>query len=116
MDMSIKVKKLKVSYARAQCKAIQNSNLYVANLPTHLKEMDLQKLFQDYGVIVDCKILKNQYGQSRGVGFVRLDTHNNAIQAIQAMNGYVIDNKYSPLIVKVCKYRYYNLLNSLLWI
>lgn len=54
------------------------------------------------GKIIECRVLMDQNGQSRGVGFVRMDTHHNAIQALQAMDQYVIDDKHPPLLVKVC--------------
>ena len=57
--------------------------------------------FRDCGTIVECRMLKDQHGQSRGVGFVRMDTHHNAIQALQAMEHYVINDKHPPLLVKV---------------
>merc|ERR1719242_2272668 len=98
-------KKLKVAFARQQCKAITNANLYITNIPTHFESENLYKLFQDYGKIIECRVLKDQNGQSRGVGFVRMDTHHNAIQALQAMDQYVIDDKHPPLLVKLAQRR-----------
>merc|ERR1719242_2519288 len=98
-------KKLKVAFARQQCKAITNANLYITNIPTHFENENLYKLFQDYGKIIECRVLKDQNGQSRGVGFVRMDTHHNAIQALQAMDQYVIDDKHPPLLVKLAQRR-----------
>lgn len=98
-------KRLKVAYARQQCKAITNANLYITNIPVHFEDENLYKLFQDYGKIIECRVLKDQNGQSRGVGFVRMDTHHNAIQALQAMDQYVIDDKHPPLLVKLAQRR-----------
>jgi len=98
-------KKLKVAFARQQCKAITNANLYITNIPPHYENDNLRKLFRDYGTIVECRVLKDQHGQSRGVGFVRMDTHHNAIQALQAMDQYVIDDKHPPLLVKLAQRR-----------
>jgi len=98
-------KRLKVAYARQQCKAITNANLYITNIPVHFEDENLYKLFQDYGKIIECRVLKDQNGQSRGVGFVRMDTHHNAIQALQAMDQYVIDEKHPPLLVKLAQRR-----------
>merc|ERR1719464_2420655 len=47
-------KKLKVAFARQQCKAITNANLYITNIPTHFESENLYKLFQDYGKIIEC--------------------------------------------------------------
>jgi len=98
-------KKLKVAFARQQCKAITNANLYITNIPSHFEDEGLHKLFNDYGKIIECRVLKDQNGQSRGVGFVRMDTHHNAIQALQAMDQYVIDDKHPPLLVKLAQRR-----------
>ena len=115
---------LKVAFARRQCKAITNSNLFIQNIPLHLTTADLRDLFNEYGMhslfanldnnkndlktlkytkgkIIECRVLKNDQGESRGRGFVRLDTHHNAIQALQAKDQYVIDDRYPPLSVKV---------------
>merc|ERR1719361_1097831 len=98
-------KKLKVAFARQQCKAITNSNLYLTNIPPHFTDSNLVKLFNDFGKIIECRVLMDQNGQSRGVGFVRMDTHHNAIQALQAMDQYVIDDKHPPLLVKLAQRR-----------
>eukprot|EP01083_Nonionella_stella_P085622 237465_1 len=98
-------KKLKVAYARPQCKAITNANLYITNVPPHFTDANLRKLFHGYGRIVECRVLKDQNGHSRGVGFVRMDTHHNAIEALQAMDSYVIDDKHPPLLVKLAQRR-----------
>merc|ERR1712113_1009216 len=98
-------KKLKVAFARPQCKAITNANLYITNVPPHFNDNNLKKLFDEFGKIVECRVLMDQNGQSRGVGFVRMDTHHNAIQALQAMDQYVIDDKHPPLLVKLAQRR-----------
>eukprot|EP00485_Elphidium_margaritaceum_P000978 CAMPEP_0202693988 /NCGR_PEP_ID=MMETSP1385-20130828/7965_1 /ASSEMBLY_ACC=CAM_ASM_000861 /TAXON_ID=933848 /ORGANISM="Elphidium margaritaceum" /LENGTH=502 /DNA_ID=CAMNT_0049349757 /DNA_START=260 /DNA_END=1768 /DNA_ORIENTATION=- len=98
-------KKLKVAYARKQCKAITNANLYITNVPPHYNDDALFELFKEYGVIVECRILRDKNGQSRGVGFVRMDTHHNAIQALQAMDQHIIDDKHAPLLVKLATRR-----------
>ena len=41
---------LKVDFARRQCKAITNSNLYITNIPLHFTSADLKKLFNEYGM------------------------------------------------------------------
>jgi len=98
-------KKLKVALARPQSKAIMNSNLYITNIPIHYNDNNLFCLFQEFGNIVECKVLLDRNGQSRGVGFVRMDTHHHAMQAMQAMDQYVIDSKHPPLTVKLVQRR-----------
>merc|ERR1712130_1099155 len=50
-------KKLKVALARPQSKAIMNSNLYITNIPIHYNDNNLFCLFQEFGNIVECKVL-----------------------------------------------------------
>jgi len=81
---SVENKRLKV--AIAHCKEIRNSNLYVTNFPKTMDSQGLEKLFQPYGKLVQCRVLKDKQGRYRGVGFVRFHKHENAMQALQALN------------------------------
>jgi len=83
---SVENKRLKVAVARRHCKEIRNSNLYVTGLPETMDSQGLEKLFQPYGKLVECRVLKDKQGRYRGVGFVRFDMHENAMQALQALN------------------------------
>eukprot|EP01084_Bolivina_argentea_P127657 225713_1 len=96
-------KRLKVSYAQPQCKAIRNANLYITNVPTYYKNDDLNKLFKNYGKVISCRILMNKNGQSRGKAFVRMDTHHNAIRALQLMDQCIVDDKLPPIAVKLAE-------------
>lgn len=98
-------KRLKVAYARKQCKEIQNANLYVTNIPPHYDEGRLKTLFADFGEIIECRILRNDSGQSRGVGFVRLDTHVHAMTALQDRDGFICEEGAAPLVVKLAQRR-----------
>jgi len=82
----IENKRLKVTVARKRCKKIRNSNLYVTHLPKSLDREGLEELFKPFGSIVECTLLKDKQGRNRGVGFVRFDTHDNALQALQALD------------------------------
>jgi len=89
-------KTLKVSYARRTLKQkdrdgrsgkVQHTNLYIANLDKNIDSSDLQKHFSSCGYIVQCRVLKNERGVTRRIGFVRYDTHENALRAIKKYNG-----------------------------
>jgi len=82
----IENKRLKVTVARKRCKKIRNSNLYVTHLPKSLDREGLEELFKPFGSIVECTLLKDKQGRNRGVGFVRFDTHDHALQALQALD------------------------------
>eukprot|EP01083_Nonionella_stella_P263652 895396_1 len=97
--------------ARPQCKETANTNLYVKNVPSYYREKHLAKLFAPFGKIIECRILfypdKGYFTplMSKGIGFVRMDTKQNAIQALQALNQYIIDNKLPALFVKFAERR-----------
>jgi RNA recognition motif-containing protein len=98
-------KRLKVAFARKQSKDIQNANLYITNIPLHYSDNDLYKLFAEFGQIIECRVLMDQHGKSRGVGFVRMDTHHHAIAAIQARDQFVCEDNHPPLSVKLAQRR-----------
>ncbi|ETO19864.1 hypothetical protein RFI_17363, partial [Reticulomyxa filosa] len=91
---------LKVAYSRPQSKDIQNSNLYVTNIPPHWTNDRLVQLFKPFGFVVESRILLDENEKSRGVGFVRMDNHINALKAVSSTRGYRIDGE-TELIVKV---------------
>lgn len=65
-------KRLKVSYARPPGQDLKDSNLYVTNLPKSITEDEVEKMFSEYGVIVQKNLLKDKItGMPRGVAFVR---------------------------------------------
>lgn len=60
-------------------------NIYVKNLSFKTKDADLQNLFNNYGKVVSCKIIKDrETNRSRGFAFVEMDEQggNNAIAAL----------------------------------
>jgi len=90
-------KVLKVSYARPSSPSIQNANLYISKLGTHITKEDLEQYFSPYGKVIDAKIL---YGESKGVGFIRFDHREDAEQAIAALNETIPPGNAEPIFVK----------------
>lgn len=65
-------KRLKVSYSRPPGQDMKDSNLYITNLPKDVTEEDIDKMFGEYGEIVQRTVLKDKItGMPRGVAFVR---------------------------------------------
>lgn len=63
-------------------------NLYIGNLSWSLSEGDLQQLFEAYGEVSSCKIVKDKMtNRSKGFGFVEMPNDDEANQAISALNG-----------------------------
>jgi len=65
-----------------------STKLFVGNLPFVLNEDDLRTLFQVVGTVTDVKIpLDRVTLQSRGFGFVEMNTLEEAQNAISRFNG-----------------------------
>ncbi|KAL8682251.1 MAG: hypothetical protein Q9186_001710 [Xanthomendoza sp. 1 TL-2023] len=73
-----------------------NTNLYLSNLPKNMNEADLQAIFKakypEFS-IVNHKVLKDENGLSRGVGFARFETHEICDQIIAEFSGLLLDEE-----------------------
>jgi len=68
--------------------ATRFTNIYVKNFgDANLSDEEFQQLFEPYGKIVSCVIMKDDSGKSRGFGFVSYETHEAAKKAVDALNG-----------------------------
>jgi RNA recognition motif-containing protein len=69
-----------------------NKNLYVGNLSTRVTEEDLRVNFSSAGKVVSVNIIKDRLtGQSKGFGFVEMETEEGASEAIKKFNGGQLD-------------------------
>lgn len=94
-------KTIKVALARPGGEEIKGANLYVRNLPRHYQQMDLERLFQRFGTIIQSRVLTDQStGQSKGVGFVLFDQKKQAEEAISQISGTVPAGGTEPLLIK----------------
>ena len=65
-----------------------HSNLYVKGLPLELEQGELQQLFQIFGAIESCRIVRDMStGVSKGYGFVKFSAVQNAVDAIKGLHG-----------------------------
>ncbi|KAK1133775.1 hypothetical protein K0M31_011565 [Melipona bicolor] len=76
------------------------TNLYIANLPLNFKENDVEGLLAQYGQVISTRILRDTAGQSKGVGFARLESKEKCEQIIQMFNGKALQGAKDPLLVK----------------
>ncbi|CAG5858105.1 unnamed protein product [Menidia menidia] len=63
------------------------TNLYISNLPLSVDEKELEKMLQPFGQVVSTRILRDYSGNSRGVGFARMDTTEQCNAVISHFNG-----------------------------
>lgn len=62
--------------------------IYVGGLPYSATEDQLESLFGQYGQITDTQIMVDRYtGQARGFAFVEMANDDEALKAIDALNG-----------------------------
>lgn len=67
--------------------ATRFTNIYVKNFgEANLSEEEFEALFEPYGKIVSCVIMKDDSGKSRGFGFVSYETHESSKKACDALN------------------------------
>ena len=65
-----------------------HANLFVRNLPTDLDEGTLQQLFQGFGALECCRVVRQiGSGKSCGYGFVKFSCVSSAEAAIKGLNG-----------------------------
>lgn len=61
--------------------------IFVGNLSWKATEEGLRKLFEDFGQVVSCKIITDQYtGKSKGFGFVEMADAEAAEKSIRELN------------------------------
>ncbi len=62
--------------------------IYVGNLPYTITEADLQELLAQFGKVESTAIIKDKHsGQSKGFGFVEMESQTEGQAAIDALNG-----------------------------
>ncbi len=69
-------------------------NMYVGNLTKEVTEDDLRKLFKEYGEVKSAVIIKDHFsGESRGFGFVEMQSKSEGLEALRELNGFELDGK-----------------------
>ncbi|XP_039651402.1 RNA-binding motif, single-stranded-interacting protein 1 isoform X2 [Perca fluviatilis] len=101
---------LKTSGIQAQMAKQQEqdpTNLYISNLPLSVDEKELENMLQPFGQVVSTRILRDYSGNSRGVGFARMDTTEQCNAVISHFNGKFIkiaSGTLAPSQPLLCKF------------
>ncbi|KAG5477397.1 hypothetical protein CUR178_05100 [Leishmania enriettii] len=74
-------------------------NLYVKHLPDDITDDKLRELFEPFGKITSCAIMKESNGIFKGFAFVCFEDKEHATAAMRALNGQSLENSKKPLYV-----------------
>ncbi len=70
------------------------NKLYVGGLPYSVTEGRLEEIFAEYGSVQSARVISDKFtGQSRGFGFVEMNSGEEAQKAIDALNGSQLDGR-----------------------
>jgi RNA recognition motif-containing protein len=76
--------------------------IYVGNLGFSITNTDLKTKFEQYGNVDSAKVITDRdTGRSKGFGFVEMSNSQEAIEAIEGLNG--ADFQGRPMIVNEAK-------------
>lgn len=68
------------------------TNLYISNLPRNVNEHELESMLAPYGQVISTRILRDNNGVSKGVGFARMESKEKCEVIIAKFNGKYLHN------------------------
>ncbi|RYO94633.1 hypothetical protein DL766_009783 [Monosporascus sp. MC13-8B] len=77
----------------------ESTNLYISNLPKSMTEIELGAVFLGY-TILSSKILRDNLGNSRGVGFARFETREICDQIIKDFTNIKLGEEGLPMQIR----------------
>lgn len=84
-------------------------NLYVGSLGYDVEESEIQRLFEQYGEVKSVRIIKDkETGQSKGFGFVEMEKKEDAMKALERLNGHELNGRNIRVNLSKSKRKGYN--------
>ena len=69
-------------------------NIFVGSLPWSIEEADLRESFEAYGAVDSVKVVTDKFtGRSKGFGFVEMPNDDEALKAIEELNGATVEGR-----------------------
>ncbi|KAK9757246.1 hypothetical protein RND81_01G151300 [Saponaria officinalis] len=91
---------LQVKYADGELERLEHK-LFVGMLPKNILEAEVSALFSQYGTIKELQILRGPQQTGKGCAFLKYETKEQALAAIDAVNEKVkMEGSNVPLVVK----------------
>nr|GEX82382.1 RNA-binding protein BRN1 isoform X1 [Tanacetum cinerariifolium] len=91
---------LQVKYADGELERLEHK-LFIGMLPKNVSEGEVSALFSQYGTLKDLQILRGSQQTSKGCAFVKYETKDQAVAAIEGLNGkHKMEGSTVPLVVK----------------
>ncbi|MEO6916814.1 MAG: RNA-binding protein [Chitinophagaceae bacterium] len=77
-------------------------NIFVSNLGFHVESEDLKGFFSEFGEVSSAKVIMDrETNRSRGFGFVEMMDDAAGNEAINKLNGYVVEGR--AMVVNVAR-------------
>lgn len=64
-----------------------NRKIFIGNLPWQLSGERLAELFGQFGQMLECVVMQDSRGRSRGYGFITYAHYESAFSAVKTMHG-----------------------------
>jgi len=91
---------LQVKYADGEMERLEHK-LFIGMLPKGASKADVMAVFSPYGTIKELSVIKGSQPTSKGCAFLKYETKEQAIAAIEALNGvHKMEGSPSALVVK----------------